>query len=213
MIPQDSSKYTSPASPLPLHELKVLQEYIHHQNVQIIGDVNPKRRNEIMLSQFFKSHKNQTVRVRRNSSTGIKESVAKTEAVGRDFVILTTLLTKYWVPFHSIVSADLPYEQVNIPHHQHQQMALDDDLKHKLLLKFGKTVSQKEFLKQQFFDQTLIGHLQILMKNKVIIETKNGRVNGRFMHASSNGIEWIERGVKGSAKWNEVYCIEKQRFF
>ncbi|MCM3782134.1 hypothetical protein M3231_04060 [Neobacillus mesonae] len=213
MITPDSSKYTSPASPLPLHELKVLQEYIHHQNVQIIGDVNPKRRNEIMLFSFFKSHKNQTIRLKKQSSNGTHELIAKTEAVGRDFVILTTLLTKYWIPYRHIVSADLPYDQVNVPHQQHQQMALDDDLKQKLLLKFGKTVSQKEFLKQQFFDQTLVGNLQILKNNRVSIETEKGRIKGKFTDVSSNGIEWLDRGIKSSATWNEVYCIEKQRFF
>ncbi|WP_454193388.1 hypothetical protein [Paenibacillus sp. Marseille-Q7038] len=212
MITPDLSKFSSPASPLPVHELKVLQEYIHQQNLQIIGNVNPNRRKVIMLSQFFKSHKNQTVKVVWKSLEGTKEILAKTDAVGRDFVILTNLFTKYWIPFHAIESAEQPFEQVNLPHQQHQQVVYDSELKQKLLLRFGKTVAQKEFLKQQFFDQTLAGHVKLLLKNRVTIETNSLRQKGILVSVSSQGIEWTHNGSTSSALWKDVHSIEKQRF-
>lgn len=212
MITSDLTKFSSPASPLPVHELKVLQEYIHQQNLQIIGNVNPNRRKVIMLSQFFKSHKTQTVKVVRKSTHGTKEWLAKTDAVGRDFVILTNLFTKYWIPFHAIESAEQPFEQVNLPHQQHQQVVYDSELKQKLLLRFGKTVAQKEFLKQQFFDQTLAGHVKLLLKNRVTIETNSLRQKGILVNVSSQGIEWTHNGSTSSALWKDVHSIEKQRF-
>ncbi|WP_128102309.1 hypothetical protein [Paenibacillus sp. DCT19] len=138
---------------MPSHELKILQEFIHHQNVQIIGEINPSRRKEIMLSNFFKSHKNQTVKIKIQCREEQKVILAKTDAVGRDFVILTSLLTKYWIPFRAIETAEQPYDQVNIPHQQHQQVVYDEELKQNILLKFGKTVSQKDYLKQQFLNK------------------------------------------------------------
>ncbi len=121
--------------------------------MQIIGEINPSRRKEIMLSNFFKSHKNQTVKIKIQCREEQKVILAKTDAVGRDFVILTSLLTKYWIPFRAIETAEQPYDQVNIPHQQHQQVVYDEELKQNILLKFGKTVSQKDYLKQQFLNK------------------------------------------------------------
>ncbi|MCG7376336.1 hypothetical protein MH215_04980 [Paenibacillus sp. ACRSA] len=212
MLDPGSSKFSSPASPLPAHELKILQEYIHHQNVQIIGEINPLRRKEIMLSNFFKSHKNQTVKLKVHSRNQFTEMMAKTEAVGRDFVILTTLLTKYWVPFRSIVTAEQPFDQVNVPHQQHQQVVYDEDLKQKILLKFGKTVSQKDFLKQQFFEQTLAGHIKSLMNDKLIVETSTARIRSRLLDINAQEILLKEKGGRSSVPWSDILWIEKQRF-
>lgn len=212
MLNPGPSKFSSPASPLPSHELKILQEFIHHQNVQIIGEINPSRRKEIMLSNFFKSHRNQTVKIRIQCREQWKEILAKTDAVGRDFVILTTLLTKYWIPFRTIDTAEQPYDQVNIPHQQHQQVVYDEELKQKILLQFGKTVSQKDFLKQQFFEQTLVGHMRSFIKNKVIVETQRSRTRGKLMDVNEHEIQLKDTESCSSIEWKDMLWIEKQRF-
>lgn len=212
MLNSDPTKFSSPASPLPSHELKILQEFIHHQNVQIIGENNPLRRKEIMLSNFFKSHKNQTVKIRVHCREQWREILAKTDAVGRDFVILTTLFTKYWVPFRAIDAAEQPYDQVNIPHQQHQQVVYDDDLKQKILLKFGKTVSQKDVLKQQFFERTLAGYMKSLLKNKMNIETKTSRIRGNMIDVNPHEIKLKDNNSQYTIEWKDILWIEKQRF-
>ncbi|MFI2859163.1 hypothetical protein ACH6EH_18865 [Paenibacillus sp. JSM ZJ436] len=213
MMVSVTSNFSSSSSPLPLHELKVLQEYIHQQNIQIIGNVNPKRRKDIMLSQFFKTHKTQTVKVIRKSSLlGDQGLIAKTEAVGRDFVILTTLLRRYWLPFQAIVSAEQPFDQANVPHQPHQQVVYDDELKQKIMLCFGKTVGQKEFLKQQFFDQTFAGHLKVLLNNRLTVETDTQREKVKLTEVGTKGITMLHQGKESFAPWKDIVSIEKQRF-
>ena len=55
--------YTSPASSLPVHELKMLQEYIHSANLQSLSKSIPSYRQRLILIPFFKSKKNQLVEV------------------------------------------------------------------------------------------------------------------------------------------------------
>lgn len=211
-VSSETNRFASPASPLPEHELKMLQEYIHHQNVQIIGNVNPGKRQEIMLSQFFKSYKKQTVSVKMKQAEATKNILAKTEAVGRDFVILTTLFSKFWIPFRSIISAEQPYDQVNRSHSQHQQVVYDDVLKNKLLKRFGETVGQKEFLKQQFFDQTLAGHIRSLKKNRVTIVTNAMSFRVKLMDANAQQLMWMDRGSTRCVPWSQILWMEKHRF-
>lgn len=45
--------YTSPASALPLYELKMLQEYIHIGNLQNLGKSLPFYKKNLMLVKFL----------------------------------------------------------------------------------------------------------------------------------------------------------------
>lgn len=49
--------FTSPASSLPLYELKMLQEYIHGVNLQNLGSHLPHYKKNMMLLKFFKHKK------------------------------------------------------------------------------------------------------------------------------------------------------------
>ena len=46
---KQEDRYTSPASSLPLYELKMLQEYIHGVNLQNLGSYLPHHKKQIML--------------------------------------------------------------------------------------------------------------------------------------------------------------------
>ncbi|WP_458127001.1 hypothetical protein [Paenibacillus sp. Z3-2] len=126
--------------------------------------------------------------------------------------MLTTLFTKYWVPFRAIGTAEQPYDQVNIPHQQHQQVVYDEELKQKILLKFGKTASQKDFLKQQFFEQTLACYMRSLLKNKVTVETHTSRIRSKLLYVNTQEIRLNENDSLSSVPWSDILWIEKQRF-
>ncbi|BDH61519.1 hypothetical protein MTP04_16490 [Lysinibacillus sp. PLM2] len=158
--------YTSPASSYPLHELKVLQDYIHHVNLQNLGDKLPNYKKQFILIKFFKSKKNQLVEVYSKNKDDVLHSIGKVSVVGRNFVILIILFNRYWIPFSAIQSAKTPFGIPDVPRN-HQHVVIDEELRKKLLTNFGATVSKREELKQQFFDQLLESNLRNWVGTKV----------------------------------------------
>lgn len=154
------NKFTSPASSLPLYELKLLQDYIHGENVKTLGKILPQYKKQIMLLKFFKHKKNQQVEVFSIYCQKMMKTIAKVEIAGRDFVMLKTLFTRIWIPYHAIQSARTPFGIPDLPG-GHQHLIYDEELRNKLLHNFGNTVSNKEILKQQFFEDSLERNLSV----------------------------------------------------
>lgn len=78
----------------------------------------------------------------------------KVSAIGRDFVMLTNLKERVWIPYAAVESANIVY---GVPTYSnaHQHYLYDNNLRNKLLRQFGETVSQRELIKQQFFEESL----------------------------------------------------------
>ena len=152
--------YTSPASSLPLHELKMLQEYIHGVNLQNLGSRLPNYKQQMILLKFFKMKKNQLVEVYSRNGDVVIHTIGKVNIVGRNFVMLKTLFTRIWIPYAAIHSAKSPF---GIPEVSsvHQHNVFDAELRNKLLINFGKVVSGKKELRQQFFEELLATNLKV----------------------------------------------------
>lgn len=162
--------YTSPASSMPLHELKMLQEYIHSVNLQNLGTALPNYKQQMILLKFFKSKKNQVVEVYSRNGEEILHTIGKVNTVGRNFVMLSKLFTRFWIPFPTIHSAKSPFGIPDVPG-SHQNVAIDEELRRKLLTNFGVTVSGKETLRQQFFEELLETNLKNWKGTKLALFT------------------------------------------
>jgi len=175
---KQEDRYTSPASSLPLYELKMLQEYIHGVNLQNLGSYLPHHKKQIMLLKFFKHKKNQLVEVFSRNGHEVIKTVGKVNIVGRNFVMIKTLFTRIWIPYHAIHSAKTPFGIPDLPS-GHQHVIYDVELRRRILTNFGETVSGKEILKQQFFEESLNTNLALWIGTKVTIfagKTSNGKL-------------------------------------
>ena len=172
-------RYTSPASSLPLHELKMLQEYIHNTNLQNLSTLRPNYRQQMILIKFFKSKKNQLVEVYSRNGEEVIHTVGKVSVVGKNFVILRTLFKRFWIPYSVIHSTKSPFGIPDVPG-THQHTVVDEELRRKLLTNFGVTVAGKEALKQQFFEELLETNLKSWKGTKLKIFSDQvivGKVN------------------------------------
>ena len=172
-------RYTSPASALPLHELKMLQEYIHGANIQKLGGILPRFKKQLILIKFFKSKKNQLVEIFSKSGDQIIHTVGKVHTIGRNFVMIKTLFTRIWIPYDTIHSAKSPFGITQI-HNTHQNVVIDEELRRKLLTNFSQTVSNKEVLRQQFYEELLETNLKSWKGTKLTIYADNP-VKGKIL--------------------------------
>lgn len=171
--------YTSPASSLPLHELKMLQEYIHGVNLQNLGSKLPNYKQQMILLKFFKMKKNQLVEVYSRNGDEVIHTIGKVNTVGRNFVMLKTLFTRIWIPYTAIHSAKTPFGIPDVPS-VHQHNVIDVELRNKLLINFGEVVSGKEILRQQFYEELLETNLKSWKRTNLTIyadKILRGQVN------------------------------------
>lgn len=175
---KQEDRFTSPASSLPLYELKMLQEYIHGVNLQNLGNHLPHYKKQLMLVKFFKLKKNQVVEVFSRDGEEVIKTVGKVNIAGRNFVMIKTLFTRIWIPYHAIHSAKTPFGIPDLPS-GHQHVIYDVELRRRILTNFGETVSGKEILKQQFFEESLNTHLALWIGTRVAIyagKTSKGKL-------------------------------------
>lgn len=173
-------RYTSPASSKPLHELKMLQEYIHSVNLQNLGTILPHYKQQMILLKFFKSKKNQLVEIYSRNGDEVIHTIGKVSVVGRDFVMVRTLLTRIWIPYRAIHSAKSPFGLPDMPG-SHQNVLIDEELRRKLLTNFAVTVAEKQTLRQQFFEELLQTNMKSWVGTKLTIHTSSifdGKLHG-----------------------------------
>lgn len=178
--------YTSPASALPLHELKMLQEYIHGVNLQNLGTVLPNSKKQMMLMKFFKMKKNQLVEVYSRNGEEVIHTIGKVNTIGRNFVMIKTLFTRIWIPYTSIHSAKSPFGIPDVPN-VHQHNVIDPELRRKLLENFGKVVSGKEELRQQFYEELLETNLKSWKRTNLTIYVDK-MIKGQVIEVASGKI-------------------------
>lgn len=200
-------RYTSPASSLPLHELKMLQEYIHNTNLQNLSTLRPNYRQKMILIKFFKSKKNQLVEVYSRHGEDVIHTVGKVSVVGKNFVILRTLFKRFWIPYSVIHATKSPFGIPDVPG-THQHTVIDEELRRKLLTNFGVTVVGKEALKQQFFEELLETNLKSWKGTKLKIFSDQvivGKVND--IHSGK-----VYLKDKHSIPINKINYIQQFRF-
>jgi hypothetical protein len=179
---------TSPTSAVSTEETRILMEYMEQQNLFNLSSTDENRRKVLTLKRFFKKKRNQQVEVYSHSGTEVMYTEGKVAAVGRNFVMLSNLKDRFWIPYRAINSANIPY---GIPNYSntHQHYIYDNDLRNKLLMKFGETVSKKEDLFQQFCEDSLESNLNTWKGTRVEIKTHKGdEYTGKVSDARDNRI-------------------------
>ncbi|WP_231687684.1 hypothetical protein [Bacillus sp. CHD6a] len=150
---------TSPTTGTTTEETRLLMEYIDRANMFTISKHNEERGKLLTYRKFFKSRRNQQVEVYYKCGSKSIYKEGKVSTIGRDFVMLTNLRERIWIPYRVIKSANIPY---GIPNYSntHQHFIFDNNLRKKLLYQFGETVSKRDVLKQQFFEESLMTNLE-----------------------------------------------------
>jgi hypothetical protein len=206
---KQEDRFTSPPSSLPLHELKMLQEYIHGVNLQNLGNHLPHHKKQMMLLKFFKHKKNQLVEVFSRNGTEVIRTVGKVNVVGRNFVMIKTLFTRIWIPYHAIHSAKTPFGIPDLPS-GHQHITYDKELRRKLLNHFGDTVSSKEILKQQFFEELLDTNLKTFRGTRMAIYADK-LFKGKVIKVLTGKI-YIEGKEKQEISIHKINYMKQGRF-
>ncbi|WP_303985063.1 hypothetical protein [Niallia circulans] len=172
--------YTSPPSTMPAHELNLLREYMEGINLKQIGQSLPEYKKPIMLSRFLKRRRNQQTNVHAIVSEEAIELLGRVSVVGRDFVALTTVTERYWIPYTAIESARVPYGISDMPNN-HQQVVYDETLQRKLLSDFSSTVLKNDVLKRQFYEESLEVHLKAWKNTRVTVFAHGKKKKGKLV--------------------------------
>jgi ribosome maturation factor RimP len=131
--------------------------------------------------------RNQEVIIYILSKGDTSEITGKISAIGRDFVMLTSLKNRIWIPYNAIQSANIPS---GVPTYEsaHQNFIYDNDLKRKLTTNFGETVSKRDVLVQQFFEETLMTSLDRWQGIWVKVITLENTYGGKIISASDKSV-------------------------
>jgi len=189
----DSTSLSSPTSAVSSEETRILTEYMKQKNLLYITSQDEARRKPLILKQFFKMKRNQQVVISVFGEDGQLTIEGKVASIGRDFVMITDLQKRTWIPYTTIHSATIPF---GFPTYSntHQHFIYDNQLQQKLVLQFGETVIQKEALKQQFFEETLQTSLNSWRGLWVEVKTADNVVFGKMVKTEKQ--ELILRAFK-----------------
>ncbi|OZM57050.1 hypothetical protein CIB95_09795 [Lottiidibacillus patelloidae] len=199
---------TSPTTNLSTEETRILMDYIEQQNLFKITSRSPMLKKSLTLKMFFKKKRNQQVEVFSKVGDISLYTEGKVSAVGRDFVMLTSINKQVWIPFREIDSANIPY---GIPNYAntYQHFYYDNNLKGKLLRSFGETVTKRETLMQQFNEDTLRTSLSRWKKTWVKVQLAPEEVHsGKIVSVSKENITLANYKKKMTIKIADVSYIE-----
>lgn len=176
--------FSSPTSAVSLEETRILTEYISQKNLFNVVNQDETRRKPLVLKQFFKMKRNQEVVVSSFIEEDIKVTTeGKVALIGRDFVMLTNLQKRIWIPYTAIESANIPF---GFPSYSntHQHFIYDNQLQQKLVLQFGETVAKREALIKQFFEESLQTNLHSWKGMWVEVKTAEKAFFGKITKAT-----------------------------
>jgi hypothetical protein len=206
-IHEKGEKFTSPPSATSLEENKLLTEYMEQVNLQKLANSLPHQKHPLFLKKFFKMKRNQQVVVYVKEYDSVREVMGRVSAVGRDFVMLNNLTERIWVPYHMIESANIPSGVPNFTN-SHQYFLYDNDLKKKLMTNFGDTVSKRDLLKQQFYEETLRTNLNSWRDLWVKVFSTRTNFIGRIVASEKAGLT-LKRVFDGNEiPWSEITQIQ-----
>ncbi len=203
---------TSPASNLSTEETRLLKEYMKQKNLLKVTEADTTRKKTLTLKKFLKMKRNQQVEVYSNHGDKHIYTEGKVNAVGRDFVMLTNLKDRVWIPYHAVHSANIPY---GIPNYSntHQHFLYDNNLREKLLYDFGATVSKREVLLQQFNEESLRTNLN--RWKGTWVEVKYGdsqKCFGKIIETTKEHVIIATLNKKIQISLNQLAYIETLRF-
>ncbi|MCA0986778.1 hypothetical protein [Guptibacillus algicola] len=205
---------SSPTTATSTEETRLFMEYMTLHNLLNISKGDKEKGKLLTLKQFFKSKRNQQVEVYlKNRINEIAYLEAKVSAIGRDFVMLTNLTRRYWIPYTSIESANIPY---GIPNYSnaHQHYLYDNNLRQKLLRNFGETVSKRDALRQQFYEETLQTNLNYWQSTGVEINLSDGNKTVGKILRSQDGL-LVLKSLLNEMKIpiEEIQLLKSLRFY
>jgi len=206
-IHETGEKFTSPPSATTLEENKVLTEYMEQVNLQKLANSMPHQKHPLFLKKFFKMKRNQQVIVYVKKSESVTEVMGRVSSVGRDFVMLNNLTDRIWIPYHMIESANIPSGVPNFTN-SHQFFLYDNELKKKLMTNFGDTVSKRDLLKQQFYEETLKTNLNSWSGLWVKVIGRQSNFIGRIDASGKTGLT-LQRVFGGNEiPWSDITHIQ-----
>ena len=156
--------------------------------------------------------RNQQVVIFSKSEDETIHTLGKVSAIGRDFVMVTNLNERIWIPYHSIESANIATGIPNFSNN-HQYLIFDNDLRRKLLYNFGETVSKRDVLIQQFYEESLATNLQSWEKTWVKIRTDKETVYGKIQNVSQPKLIISLLNEKIEIELQHITSIHSIRFF
>jgi hypothetical protein len=186
-IHEVGDRITSPPGATPMEESRFISEYMEQKNLHTVVNAKPEMKKPLLLKKFFKMRRNQEVIIYILSKGDTSEITGKVSAIGRDFVMLTSLKDRIWIPYKAIQSANIP---AGVPTYEgaHQNFIYDNDLKKKLTTNFGETVSKRDVLVQQFFEETLMTNLNRWQGGWVKLLTIEKAYWGKIVTASDKSL-------------------------
>lgn len=170
---------SSPAGAAPTEEIRLFNEYKEQADLLQIAKAMPEKRKFLMLKKFLKMRRNQQVIIFLKNQDQVYETTGKVKAVGRDFVMMTNVKERTWIPFHAIESANIP-SGVPLYSTTHQNIIYDNQLKQRLLSHFGETVAKRDILIQQFYEESLLTNLNSWKSLWVRVQTEERTIFGKI---------------------------------
>jgi hypothetical protein len=154
--------------------------------------------------------RNQQVNVFVADKGNIQLKAGRVSAIGRDVVMLNNLTNRIWIPYHAIDSANIP---AGVPTYSnsHQYFIYDNNLKNKLIKDFGGTVSKRDALIQQFFEETLETNLRSWKGIWVKVSTDEENYIGAINQTSPKHLVLAPGETK--IRWEDIRSIYSLRFF
>ncbi|MDQ0218910.1 hypothetical protein ELQ35_10460 [Peribacillus cavernae] len=206
------SGLTSPHSAMSTEELRLFMEYMDQANLRSLAKAKPELKKPLMLKKFFKSKRNQQVEVYSKSGEGSIYTLGKVSAVGRDFVMITNLKDRKWLPYTAIESANIPF---GIPNYSntHQHFIYDNNLRTKLLTNFGETVSKRDILVQQFFEESIETNLHSWKETWIEIQFGDQKVAGKIDSSEEGIVNLSFFGKKHVVPIKDITYVSNLRWF
>ncbi|WP_025783609.1 hypothetical protein [Sporosarcina sp. D27] len=209
----ENPSFSSPTSVGSEEETRILTDYIGQKNMFKIAGFHEPLRKTLTLKKFLKSKRNQQVVINsfvENDQTFRTEG--KVAAIGRDFVMLTDLQRRIWIPYVFIETANIPFgfPTYSNPHQHH---IYDNQLQRKLMLKFGETVMKREALVQQFFEESLRTNMNSWEGTWVEIVTGQERFVGSIVKTTKNHLLLKRFSTSISIRLETIQYVSTLRVF
>ncbi|WP_047985570.1 hypothetical protein [Ornithinibacillus californiensis] len=204
--------FSSPTSAVSAEETRILTEHISQQNLFKLIHLYEPHRKTLILKKFFKMKRNQEVVI----TTVIEEEArileGKVSAIGRDFVMLTNLQRRIWLPFTSIESATIPFGTPTYSN-PHQHHIYDNQLRQKLVLQFGETVTKRDALIQQFFEESIRTNLHSWKGSWVEVKTASQSHFGKIIKTDETSLYLQLVKTESIIPLHEIQLVATVRIF
>ncbi|MDZ5710821.1 hypothetical protein [Jeotgalibacillus haloalkalitolerans] len=201
--------YPSPAGKGTSEEILLKKRYIELANIFLQLKYNPEKGKVLLLQSFLVEKRNQTVEVICRDQSVVKGRV---QDIGRDYLVLTSYFTKYWVPYSAVSEVRLPYGAPEFTN-THQYVFFDNHLRKKLLRNFGATVSRRAKLKEMFYRETLKTSLRRWRNSWLKVDLMDGQFYyGKLINSDEEKLRLLIKRKEQDIPYEKIKTIKKSRF-